>query len=112
MRRVVITGAGTVNALAQDVPGTFAAMAEGRCGIGPLSFPDVERLSVQIGAQVQGWQPEAHFERGKLAFYDLFTQFALVAAAQAMAQAGLSAAPGDPTRWGCEIGRASCRERV
>ena len=68
MRRVVITGAGTVNALAQDVPDTFAAMAEGRCGIGTLNFPDVERLSVQIGAQVQGWQPEAHFERGKLAF--------------------------------------------
>ncbi len=106
MRRVVITGAGTVNALAQDVPGTFAAMAEGRCGIGTLNFPDVERLSVQIGAQVQGWQPEAHFERGKLAFYDLFTQFALVAAAQAMAQAGLPGAPGDPTRWGCVMGTA------
>ncbi len=34
MRRVVITGAGTVNALAQDVAGTYAAFAEGRCGIG------------------------------------------------------------------------------
>jgi nodulation protein E len=106
MRRVVITGAGTVNALAQDVAGTFAAMTEGRCGIGQLTFPDVERLNVQIGAQVQGWQPESHFERGKLAFYDLFTQFALVAAAQAMAQAGLAEAPGDPTRWGCVMGTA------
>ena len=89
MRRVVITGAGTINALAQDVPGTFAAFREGRCGIGPLEFRDVERLSVRIGAQVRGWDPEAVFNRQELALYDRFTQFALFAARQAVAQAGL-----------------------
>jgi nodulation protein E len=89
MRRVVITGAGTINALAQDVPGTFAALREGRCGIGPLEFRDVERLSVRIGAQVRGWDPEAEFNRQELALYDRFTQFALHAARQAIAQAGL-----------------------
>ncbi len=90
MRRVVITGAGTINALAQDVPGTFAAMREGRCGIGPLEFRDVERLSVRIGAQVKGWDPEAEFNRQELALYDRFTQFALHAARQAIAQSGLA----------------------
>ncbi|RWR52450.1 beta-ketoacyl-[acyl-carrier-protein] synthase family protein [Sinirhodobacter ferrireducens] len=106
MRRVVITGAGTVNALARDLPGTLAAMAEGRTGIGPLELADVERLSVQIGAQVTGWEPEALFDRTKLSLYDRFTQFALVAAVEAMAQAGLAAVPGDPVRWGCVMGTA------
>lgn len=106
MRRVVITGAGTVNALARDLPGTLAAMAEGRTGIGPLDLPDVERLSVRIGAQVTGWEPEALFDRTKLSLYDRFTQFALVAADEAMAQAGLAAVPGDPVRWGCVMGTA------
>ena len=64
MKRVAITGAGTINALADDVPGTYAAFAEGRGGIGALDIPDKDRLAIQIGAQVKGWQPEAHFERG------------------------------------------------
>jgi len=106
MQRVVITGAGTVNALARDLPGTIAAMAEGRSGIAALEFPDVERLSVRIGAQVKGWDAAQHFERGKLALYDRFTEFALVAAREAMAQAGLGPAPGDQTRWGCIMGTA------
>ncbi|MEY4873130.1 MAG: hypothetical protein RLZZ563_2460, partial [Pseudomonadota bacterium] len=89
MRRVVITGAGTVNALALDVAGTYAAMAEGRCGIGPLDIPDIDRLAVQIGAQVRGWQPEALFDRQKLSLLDRFAQFTLAAARQAVAQAGL-----------------------
>ncbi|MGD9919793.1 MAG: beta-ketoacyl synthase [Paenirhodobacter sp.] len=106
MRRVVITGAGTVNALASDFPGTLAALASGRTAIGPLEFPDVERLSVRIGAQVKGFDPEALFDRTKLSLYDRFTQFALVAAREAMAQAGLAQVPGDPMRWGAVIGTA------
>jgi len=89
MRRVVITGAGSVNALAQDVAGTFAAMAAGRCGIGALDIPDKDRLLVQIGAQVQDWQPEAHFSRQELPLLDRFAQFARVAARQAVDQSGL-----------------------
>ena len=58
MRRVAITGAGTINALGHDVPTTLAAMREGRCGIGPLEFRDVERLSIRIGGQVRGWDAE------------------------------------------------------
>lgn len=90
MRRVVITGAGTVNALAQDVVGTLAAFAEGRCGIGPLDIPDIDRLSIRIGGQVHGWDPEAHFNRQQIVLYDKFTQFTLLAARQALAQSGLN----------------------
>lgn len=93
MRRVVITGAGTVNPLAQDVAGTYAALAAGRVAIGPLAFRDVERLTVRIGAQVQGWQPAAHFTPAELGLLDPFAQFALVAARQAMALAGFTQGP-------------------
>lgn len=93
MRRVVITGAGTVNALARDVPGTLAALAAGRSGIGPLSFRDADRLAVQIGAQVPAWDGAA-FSPREAALYDRFTQFALVAAEEALAMAGEGAAAG------------------
>ncbi len=105
MRRVVITGAGTINALGEGVAATKAAMAEGRSGIGPLSFQDVERLSIRIGGQIRGYDASARFTSAQLAQYDPFTQYALISGAEAMAQAGLEAAP-DPARWGCVIGSA------
>jgi nodulation protein E len=90
MRRVAITGAGTINALAHDVAGTFAAFREGRCGIGPLQLRDRERLSIQIGGQVHDWQPDGHFNRQQLVLFDRFTQFTLLAARQAVTQSGLN----------------------
>lgn len=105
MKRVVITGAGTVNALARDVPGTFAAFRDGRCGIGPLRFRDADRLSIKIGAQVQDWQPEAEFTAAELSLYDRFTQFAVFAAREAMAAAGLGGGLG--VRAGAILGSAA-----
>ncbi len=89
MKRVVITGAGTINALGLNVPDTLAAMREGVCGIGPLKFRDVERLSIQIGGQVHDFPPEGQYNRQQLSLYDRFTQFTLAAAAEAIAQSGL-----------------------
>ena len=90
MRRVVITGAGTINPLGIDVPSTLEAMREGRCGIGPLDIRDVDRLQIQIGGQVRDYDEHAHFNRQQIALYDRFTQFTLLAARQAIAQAGLT----------------------
>jgi len=90
MKRVVITGSGTINALAHDVPGTYAALREGRCGISELDIRDKDRLSIQIGGQVHNWDPEAHFNRQQIVLYDKFTQFTLLAARQAVAQSGLN----------------------
>ena len=90
MRRVVITGAGTINPLGADVPTTLEAMREGRCGIGPLDIRDVDRLQIKVGAQVHDYDEAAHFNRQQIALYDRFTQFALLSARQALAQAGLS----------------------
>lgn len=89
MKRVVITGAGTVNPLGLNVPDTFAAMRNGVCGIGPLDFRDVDRLSIKIGGQVHGFDGESQYNRQKIALYDRFTQFTLAAAAEAIRQSGL-----------------------
>jgi len=89
VKRVVITGAGTINALGHNVPDTLEAMREGRCGIRDLEFRDVERLSIRIGGQVRDYDPEARFNRQQMALYDRFTQFTLIAAREAIGQAGL-----------------------
>ena len=89
MKRVVITGAGTINALGHTVNETFEAMREGRCGIAPVTFRDVERLSIQIGGQVRNFTPEGVFNRQQLVLYDRFTQFSLLAAKEALEQSGL-----------------------
>ena len=89
MKRVVITGAGTINALGHSVADTMTALAEGRCGIGPLAFRDVERLSIQIGAQVRGFEADGRYNRQQMSLYDRFTQFTLAAAAEAITQSGI-----------------------
>lgn len=103
MRRVILTGAGTVNALAGDVPGTLAALAAGRSAIGPLAFRDVERLAIRIGAQVRPWPPESGFSARDLTLADRFSQFALIAAQEALTMAG----PGLGPETGVVIGSAA-----
>ena len=89
MHRVVITGAGTINPLGHSVPDTFAAMKEGRSGIGELDIRDVDRLAIRIGGQVRGYDPDDRFNRQQQALYDRFTQFTLIAAEEAIGQSGL-----------------------
>jgi nodulation protein E len=103
---VVITGQGTINALGHDVPQTLAAMRAGTCGIGPLELRDVDRLSVKIGGQVRGYDPEALFNRQQIALYDRFTQFTLIAAREALGQSGLSFAGDLAARSGVVLGTA------
>lgn len=105
-RRVAITGAGSVNALAPDVPGTFAALAAGRVAIGPMAFDEIDRLSVRIGAQIRDWDAAARFGRQELALYDRAVQFALESGRQAVAQAGLSLTEGEALRAGVILGNA------
>ncbi|MFB1024018.1 MAG: beta-ketoacyl-[acyl-carrier-protein] synthase family protein, partial [Octadecabacter sp.] len=81
---------GTINALGHDVATTLEAMREGRCGIGPLNIRDVDRLAVKIGGQVTDYDEQTHFNRQQISLYDRFTQFTLLAAAQAIGEAGLT----------------------
>ena len=90
MKRVVITGAGTINALGHNVRQTLEAMREGRCGIGPLDFRDVDRLAIKIGGQVHDFNADSEFNRQQMSLYDRFTQFTLLAAKEAIGQSGLT----------------------
>ena len=90
MKRVAITGAGTINALGHNVPQTLEAMREGRCGIGLLDFRDVDRLGIKIGGQVRDFNADSEFNRQQMSLYDRFTQFTLLAAKEAIGQSGLT----------------------
>ncbi|MEO1312704.1 MAG: beta-ketoacyl-[acyl-carrier-protein] synthase family protein [Pseudomonadota bacterium] len=90
MNRVVITGQGAISALGGTAAENLASMRDGRNGIGPLSFQDTERLSIRIGGQIGGYDPAARFSRQDITLFDKFTQFALIAADEAMAQSGLA----------------------
>ena len=106
MKRVVITGAGTVNPLGHSVADTFASMREGRCGIGPLDIRDVERLQIKIGGQVRGFEAEGRYNRQQISLYDRFTQFTLAAAREAIEQSGLTFTGETAARSGVVLGTA------
>ncbi len=105
MRRVAITGIGSINALGHDAATSWQAMREGRGGIGPIVNIATELLQVKIAAEVRGFDPAAHFDPKRLALLDRVSQFALVAAREAIAQSGLDfRAGGRGERSACVIG--------
>ncbi len=89
MRRVVITGMGAICALGHDADSTWTAMREGRGAIGPICNIPTDLLNIRIAAEVRGFDPAAHFEHKRLPLLDRVSQFALVAAREAVAQSGL-----------------------
>ncbi|MDF1797855.1 MAG: beta-ketoacyl-ACP synthase II [Planctomycetota bacterium] len=88
MRRVVITGLGTINALGADAPTSFARMLKGENGIGPITHFDASGFAAQIAATA-AWDPEDHFASADFKKLDPFTMLALVAAKEAVRDAGL-----------------------
>lgn len=106
MKRVVITGAGTINALGHSVPATLKAMREGQCGIGDLDFRDVDRLTIRIGGQVHEYEAKDRFNRQQMSLYDRFTQFTLIAAKEAIEQSGLTFSGDLSVRSGVVLGTA------
>ena len=89
MKRVVITGSGTIDSIGQNILQTIDSLKEGRCGITDLAFKDVERLSVKIGGQIHDFEPDKHFNRQQLSLYDRYTQLTLLAGKEAIYQSGL-----------------------
>lgn len=105
MHRVAITGMGAISALGHDAGSTWAAMREGRAGIGPIQNIPTELLNIKIAAEVRGFDPAAHFDSKRLPLLDRVAQFALVAAREAVAQSGLEfKAGGLGERTACIIG--------
>ncbi len=97
--RVVVTGMGTTNPLGGDVASTWDAMVEGRSGVVTLTDDWVEQMPVKIAGRV-AVEPSEVLERVKARRWDRSTQFAMVAAMQAWADAGLDGADIDQERLG------------
>ncbi len=89
-RKVVITGVGTISALGQSSGQFWQALCQGRPGIRALHDLPVEEFKIRVGAQVPDYDPDTHFHKDDLHLLDRFSQFAVIAAREACADAGLS----------------------
>ena len=99
-RRVVITGLGAVTPLGLTVEDSWQAIRQGVCGIGPITHYDASAQKVKLAAEVKDFVPENYLGRPEAKRMARFTQFAVVAAKQALADAGFSAEQTDPDRCG------------
>ncbi|MEI9972060.1 MAG: beta-ketoacyl-[acyl-carrier-protein] synthase family protein [Ignavibacteriota bacterium] len=93
MRRVAITGAGAISALGKNVAEFTRALVEGRSGIGPIESTDVSQVRFSNGAEVKGYSHTPYFEDRHADFMDRFAQFAVIAAREAVADAGVPWTP-------------------
>lgn len=91
LKRVVVTGLGTVNPLGNDVATTWQSALEGKSGAGPITHFDASKFKTQFACEVKDFNAVDHFDRKKLRQLDLYAQYALVAANQAVADAKLDA---------------------
>ncbi len=89
--KVVVTGLGVISALGPDRHHFWSALSSGKSAIADLAGFPAETLKVSIGAQVQNFNPEQHFSNSLLPLLDRYSQFALLAAREAAADAGLDA---------------------
>lgn len=84
-----MTGLGVISALGRNVPENWAALREGRSGIGPIESVDITQLRFQNGAEVRGYDPGEQFPGSRQDQIDRFAQFAVVAARQAVQDSGI-----------------------
>jgi nodulation protein E len=93
MRRVAITGLGAICALGRNTAEVAEALREGRPGIGPIESTDVSQLRFGNGAEVHGYTHQPYFDDRRADFIDRFAQFAVIAAREAVANAGIEWTP-------------------
>jgi nodulation protein E len=93
MRRVAITGMGTISALGRNTAEFGEALRAGRSGIGPIESTDVSLVRFQNGAEVKGYSHQPYFDDRRADFIDRFAQFAVIAAREAVAEAGIEWTP-------------------
>jgi 3-oxoacyl-[acyl-carrier-protein] synthase II len=104
MKRVVVTGLGVVTPVGNDVPAMWASLLAGKSGVAPISFFDPSAFDSKIAAEVKAFDPGAYLNPKEIKRTERFTQFAIVAAKQAVRQAGVSVEREDPFRCGVIIG--------
>ena len=107
-RRVVVTGIGTINPLGNNINEYFANLKAGVSGAAPLTHFDPEKFKTKFGCEVKGYNWEDYFDRKEVRKFDLFSQYAMVASAEAMADSGLDLDKVDKERagviWAAGIG--------
>ena len=103
MRRVVVTGVGAVTPIGNDVSTMWEGVLGGRNGIGPITKFDCSDFKAKLAAEVKDFDPLSYMEKSDVRRSDLFSQYAMVAACQAMADSALSGSV-DPERLGVTFG--------
>ncbi len=103
-RRVVITGLGCVTPVGNDVGSTWQALLDGKSGGAPITHFDATNHKVRFAAEVKGFDPALYMDRKEVKRSDVYTQYAMAAAVQAMTDAGFGDGQGyDPLRTGVVI---------
>lgn len=103
-RRVVVTGLGCVTPVGNDVASTWQALLEGKSGGAPVTRFDASAHKVNFACEVKQFDPTLYMDRKEVKRSDLYTQFALAGAVQAMRDAGLEGGGFDPLRTGVIVG--------
>jgi 3-oxoacyl-[acyl-carrier-protein] synthase II len=105
LRRVAITGIGMVTPVGGNAPTTWASLLAGRSGIGPIRQFDVSGFPVRIGAEVKRLPSEATLcDPRLLKFASRSHRFAMAAAGEALADAGIRPSSDNSHRWGLSVG--------
>ena len=104
-RRVVVTGLGMVSPLGLDVASSWSGILAGKSGAATIETFDVSDYSVQFAATVKGFDPTVCMDAKEARRVDVFVQYGMVAACQAMEDAGLTEVPeAEADRYGVAIG--------
>ena len=88
-KRVVVTGLGALTPVGNSAPNTWRSLLEGKSGAAPITLFDASKFQTRFACEVKNFQPEEHFDRKEARRYDRYTQFALVAAKEALQDSGL-----------------------
>src|ERR1700748_644792 len=96
IKKVVVTGMGAVTPLGNNVPDFWAALIAGRSGAGPITHFNAAKFKTQFACEIKGFDPSPLLDRSELKRTDLFTQYALVAADQALKDSGIDFKGMDP----------------
>ena len=99
-RRVVITGIGTINPLGNNIEEYFTNLEKGVSGAGPITHFDASNFKTKFACELKGYNPTDYFDRKELRKYDLFSQYALIAAEQAVKDSGIDLEKVDAKRTG------------
>ncbi len=86
-RRVVVTGIGTINPLGNNAAEYFTNLEKGVSGAAPITHFDAEKFKTKFACEVKDYDPSRYFDRKEVRKYDLFTQYALIAATEAVEDA-------------------------